>query len=228
MQRDDPLFLHEELMLLVLKDEAGTVASGTMYQYAIGGAILAELLMLRRLGIDSSRRKPRIELLDPAPIGEPLLDEGLGKVVGAKRQATAETWVSRFAGIKELKHRVARQLVDRGILRADEDKILLIFNRRIYPELDPRPERELLARLHEAIFGETRDLDSRTVVLTTLADGAGILRVLFDKRRLRERKNRLEELRAGEIAGEATKAAVEAMQAALIVATVIPAVVITH
>ncbi len=116
----------------------------------------------------------------------------------------------------------------RGILRADEDKILLIFNRRIYPELDPRPERELLARLHEAIFGETRDLDSRTVVLTTLADGAGILRVLFDKRRLRERKNRLEELRAGEIAGEATKAAVEAMQAALIVATVIPAVVITH
>ncbi|MFQ5654362.1 MAG: PAS domain-containing sensor histidine kinase, partial [Planctomycetota bacterium] len=39
---------------------------------------------------------------------------------------------------------------------------------------------------------ETRDLDSRTVVITTLADGAGILKALFDKRRLRERKKRLE------------------------------------
>ena len=39
------LFLHEEVMLLALRDEEGTIASGTMYQYAIGAAILAELLV---------------------------------------------------------------------------------------------------------------------------------------------------------------------------------------
>ncbi len=39
------LFLHEEIMLLALRDEEGTIASGTMYKYAIGAAVLSELLL---------------------------------------------------------------------------------------------------------------------------------------------------------------------------------------
>ena len=41
MQYTDNLFLYEEIMLLALKDEEGTIASGTMYNYADGGAIIA-------------------------------------------------------------------------------------------------------------------------------------------------------------------------------------------
>ena len=43
MTNQSSLYLHEEVMLLALRDEEGTVASGTMYQYAIGAAILAEM-----------------------------------------------------------------------------------------------------------------------------------------------------------------------------------------
>jgi hypothetical protein len=39
------LFLYEEIMLLALRDEEGTIASGTMYKYAIGAAVLSELLL---------------------------------------------------------------------------------------------------------------------------------------------------------------------------------------
>ena len=49
MSANHSLFLHEEILLLALRDEEGTIA-GAMYQYAIGGALLAELLLQTRHG----------------------------------------------------------------------------------------------------------------------------------------------------------------------------------
>jgi hypothetical protein len=138
-----------------------------------------------------------------------------------------QTWVTRFANMKNLKHRVAEQLCRRGILRAGEDKVLLIFTRRIYPEMNPAPERQLIQRLRKAIFTGTRDLDPRTVVLVSLANAAGLLRVTFDKRRLKERKDRIERIVNGEITGKAARAAIEAMQAAIMVAVIVPTIAAT-
>ena len=45
MNGKSSLFLHEEILLLALKDEEGTIASGTWYQQAIAGAILATLYL---------------------------------------------------------------------------------------------------------------------------------------------------------------------------------------
>ena len=39
------LFLHEEIFLLALKDEEGTIAFGAHYNFAVGGAAMAELLL---------------------------------------------------------------------------------------------------------------------------------------------------------------------------------------
>jgi len=141
------LFLHEEILLLALRDEEGTIASGTMYQYAIGADLLAELLLSKRIEVEQSGKRKLVNLVSPSPLGEPLIDQCLEKVSSAKRRAVLQTWVSRFAGVKNLKHRVAQQLYRRGILRADEDKVLLIFTRKIYPEVNPEPEKELIERL---------------------------------------------------------------------------------
>jgi hypothetical protein len=218
------LFLHEEVMLLALRDEEGTIASGTMYQYAIGAAILAELLLNQRIALDESRKKKLVNLISPTPLGEPLLDQCLEKIGNVKRRASLQTWVSRFAGVKNLKHRVARQLCDRGILRASEDKILLLFTRKIYPEINPEPERRLIERLRQAIFTDSRDIDARTVVLVSLADGTGLLKEAFDKKELKGRKARIKEISNGEITGKAAKEAIEAMQAAVMVACIMPAI----
>ena len=45
--------LYEELMLLALRDEKGTLESKAgMYGYALGGAILSELLLSGRVTVD--------------------------------------------------------------------------------------------------------------------------------------------------------------------------------
>lgn len=57
MVKKNSLFLQEEIMLLALRDKEGTIASGSMYQYAISGAILAELLLNNRIVVDESKKK---------------------------------------------------------------------------------------------------------------------------------------------------------------------------
>jgi len=218
------LFLHEEIMLLALRDEEGTIASGTMYQYAIGAAVLAELLLNKRIAVRESRRKKLVNLISSQPFGEPLIDECLEKISNAKRRTSLQGWVSRFAGVKNLKHRVALQLCQRGILRAAEDTILLLFARKIYPEVNPEPERKLIERLRQAIFTDSRDIDPRTVVLVSLANSTGLLKAVFDKKELKGRKDRIKEISDGEITGKAAKEAIESMQAAIMVCCIMPAI----
>ena len=224
MAKNNTLYLHEEILLLALKDEEGTIAGGTMYEYAIGGAILAELLLDKHITIDKSHKRKFVNIENSTTIGEPILDECLQKIATAKRRATLETWVSRFAGIKNLKHRVANLLVNRGILRKDEDKVLLIFSRKIYPEVNPEPERKVIERLRKAIFDDGDDFDPRTIVLLSLAKSADLLRVTFDKKELKSRKKRIEQIVNGELAGKAAQEAIEAMQAAVMVAAIMPAI----
>ena len=61
MTNKNPLFLYEEVMLLALRDDKGTVSLESKYQYAIGGAILAELLILERIRLQKPKRKQLIE-----------------------------------------------------------------------------------------------------------------------------------------------------------------------
>ena len=50
MAQGKPLFLYEEIMLLALRDEEGTIANGYC-EFMVAGAILAELLLDRREGL---------------------------------------------------------------------------------------------------------------------------------------------------------------------------------
>lgn len=225
MKSRSGLRLYEEIMLLALRDEKGTIASGVWIDYAIAGAILAELMLEERVGVDDEgKRKKFARALSPRRTGDPLLDECLAKLRGAKRRATLTTWVSRFASVKKLRQRVADRLCRKGILRSDEDKVMMLFTRKIYPELDPVPEREIVARMRQAIFTRKRDIDPRTSILVSLASGSSILRVVFDKKKLKQQKDRIEEIQNGDLTRGATKAAVEAVQAAVLVAVIMPAV----
>ena len=214
------LHLHEQLMLLALRDEKGTLESkASMYGYALGGAMLAELSLRGKIRIGDDK-KAFVDVIDRSPLGEPVLDECLDKVAHAKRRGRATTWVQRFAGVKRLRHRVAEGLCRRGILRDDEDKILLFFTRRLYPTIDPVPERRLVDRLRDVIFSDSTPADAETVIVVALANATGLLPIHFDRKDLRRRKRHLKRLTEGNMAGAAAQQAVLAAQQAAIAAVV--------
>jgi hypothetical protein len=148
------LHIHEQLLLLALRDEKGTLESRAgMYQYALGGAILSELLVEGCIAVGEDKKK-LVDVVKIKRMYEPVLDECLGMIASAKRRRSASNWVSRFGQIRKLRHRVASGLCHRGILKDSEDKVLLFFTRRIYPTIDPGPERRLVGSLRKAIFSE--------------------------------------------------------------------------
>ncbi|MEA1951173.1 MAG: GPP34 family phosphoprotein [Planctomycetota bacterium] len=226
-ETDKRLFLHEEVLLLALQDEKGVVAFGTMCEQVLGGAMLAELLLQGKVVLEQSGRKKLVVSADGEFLGDPLLDECLTMIDDEKKMSVPQAWVSRFAGIKELKYRTARTLCRRGVLREDEEQILLIFSRRVYPEVNPLPEREIIERLRQAIFSDTNELDPRTIVLIALADGAGLLSAAFDRRELKSRKSRTKMIVDGDIVGQATQEVIQFMQAAATIAAIMPIMTMT-
>lgn len=226
VKSSEPLFLHEEILLLGLRNDAGTPESGIWFREALGGAILAELLLRERIRLVPGKRQELVDMRDRASLGDALLDESLERIATAKRRRPLRHWVTAIGGAGNLRHRVAEGLCRRGILRADEDKVLLIFARKIYPEIDAKPERELVERLRRAVFTATNDVDPRTVVLVSLTWRTGILKAHFGRKEVRRREKRIERIVNGEATGAAAKEALDAAMAAVIVTTcVVPVVV---
>lgn len=221
------LFLHEQIMLLALRDEKGTLESRTgMHSLAVAGGILSELLLEGCIAVGEDKKK----LVDPVKVKrlwDPILEECLGRIAGAKRRRSASNWVCNFAHTKRLRHRVAERLCQRGILRDSEDKVLLFFRRKIYPTIDPGPERRLISRLRRGIFSDSATIEPRTAVLIALAHATGMLPIHFDKKELRKQKARLERITKGDLVGGATRAAVQAAQAAAMAAIMAATVVTT-
>ena len=221
------LYLYEEIALLALKDEKGTFYSSSNYHFGMGGAILAELLLLKKVAVEEKRRAKFLKVIDETPIKDELLDQCLQIVINAKRRTRLENWVSKFANIKQLKHRIALQLCNRGILREDEDTVLLLFKRRVYPELNPIPEEKIIGRLKSAIMGYDSSIDPRTIILISIAKSTDLIKTFLDRSEIKESKERVKKLVNGELTGKATQEAIEAMQAAIVVAAIIPAVIAT-
>ena len=219
MTMHNGLRLHQELLLLALHDEKGTNAFARMLEIGLAGAMLGEFLLEGRAELRPEGRKgrPLVTVVSRAAFGDPVLDDGLRKLVDAKRRGSPQSTVGSLARVKDLRKRTAVALCRRGILRENEESVLLLFKRRVYPTLDAGPERALVQRIREAVEDPEAAVEPRTALLIQLARSTGALRALYSNTEIRARKARLESLKpAAGPGGEATQAAIEAAQAAMV------------
>ncbi len=213
------LHLHEQLLLLVLRDREGTVDyRAGFYNLAMGGAVLAELALAGVVRVEESGKALVEAMPGTARPRDEIMAEALERIRASKRRRRASSWVSIFGNIKRLRHRTALGLCRRGVLRTRESRILLVFSRKLYPAIDPGPERELIADLREAVMGDG-DVEAGLGAVIALAHVTGSLRIHFERKELKARKARLKAIGAGERfasgAGHAAPAARDAAKAAV-------------
>jgi hypothetical protein len=216
------LLLHHELLLLALSDEAGTVAFGEMLGLGLGGALVTELLLAERIGVQRDSgglKRSWVEVRDRTPLGDPLLDEALERLATSKRRTQMSHAVSRLGNRPRLRHDVALALCARGILREDEQRILALFRRKVYPTVNPKPEQALIRRIRAVLDGG-RTPDPRTAALIALAGLTNTLRAIYDRKTLRTLKPRLKALAESQAGSQAAREAVAAAQAAVMAATI--------
>jgi len=201
-------------MLLMLRDDAGTMESHTqMHRIALGGSLLSELLLAGAIAIDDDKKK-LVRVTAAKRFREPILDECMELITTSKRPKNAATWVGRFGVLKRLRHRIAESLCRKDILEDSEDKVLFFFTRAIYPTINAEPERVIVESMRDAVLGDSEELDADVVLLIALAHATGLMRIHFEKSELKARKERIKNIAEGNMAGAATADAVRAAQQA--------------
>ncbi|KAF1350297.1 vacuolar protein sorting-associated protein 74 [Lizonia empirigonia] len=156
------LTLMEEIILMGLKDKQGYLSFwNDNISYALRGCIK-----------DSSRRRfpladRVIEVIDDTLTGEVLLDEAL-KMMKSSEKMSVNSWIDLMSGetwnlmkigyqLKQVRERLCKGLVDKGILRT-EKKNFLLFDMATHPVAEGAAKDEIRRRVRNL-------LTNRTVVL---------------------------------------------------------------
>ncbi len=212
---DRRLNLAEELLLLGLNDEKGTVlmAASLGLPYGLAGALLVELA---RTGLVRIEGKDLVA----APRGlarDEILDEILAAIRASPKTRRIDHWVGRFGRSGRIKKRLLARLVEKGILVREEGRLLWVFPTTRYPQMDPRPESQVRDEVRSALRGVGVP-EERLAALIGLIHACDLVGVLVEKGERREAKKRAKEIGRGQPIGSAVGRAIEAVRAAVIIA----------
>lgn len=217
------LTIPESVLLLALNDETGE-RKGTYLNYALAGAALTELVLKGRLAqLDEPAKS--LAIVSTRPVGDAYIDACLDAVIARGSDLKARTYIEHLGVKPSLPHKVYERLIERGIVSESKSKILFVTVKK-YPEANPAPEDALKARLEKIISG-TGPVDVRDAAIIALALHAGLLPHNFDAGLLKTHKARIKAIsEGGLLPPNATKAVIDGMQAALVIATLIPVIVV--
>lgn len=170
--RQPKLTLMEEVLLLGLKDKQGYLSFwNENISYALRGCIVIELAFRGRISMqkDSSRRRfplvdRVVEVIDDALTGEVLLDEAL-KMMKSSEKMSVSSWIDLMSGetwnlmkigyqLKQVRERLAKGLVDKGILRTEKRNFLL-FDMATHPVADSGAKDDIHKRVRNLCSNRT-------------------------------------------------------------------------
>ncbi|BFZ60765.1 Vacuolar protein sorting-associated protein 74 [Saitoella coloradoensis] len=173
------LTLMEEVLLMGLKDKQGYLSFwNDNISYTLRGCILIELALRGRIAMQKDPNRKRyaladrlIEVVDEKMTGEVLLDEAL-KMMKASEKMSVGSWVDLMSGetwnpmkigyqLKQVRERLAKGLVDKGVLRTEKRNFLL-FDMATHPVSDSAAKDEIRRRVINI-------LSARTVLLPASA-----------------------------------------------------------
>jgi hypothetical protein len=217
------MLLAEDLLLLLTDDGTGKLAvSSTDLDVALGGALLVELALIHRVDVAGPAervREGRLVVRDDDPTGDDLLDEAL-TIVGQKEGKKPQGVVARLG--KRTRVRLYERLVEGGVLRAEDDRILGIFPTHRWPSSDAAHESSVREALLTALRAGTTT-EPRTGALISLLLALHAVHKAVDpdsvglsKRELNVNAKRIAE---GDWAAKAVRQAIDSMNAAIIAAT---------
>ena len=205
------LNLAEEIYLLALDDRQGFTKPlpTSALDYALAAALLMELALADRIDTDLTT----LRVTSNAPTGDPLLDDPLRELQQKPEPQSTAFWLDRLADRSgRIEERVLARLIEKGILKQENRRILWVFDVRRYPLIDDREIKEVRTRLRELILGDGIP-DPRDVVLISLGNACRLLEDLFTPQEFNNRvRDRIVALARLDLIGQETVKAVREIE----------------
>jgi hypothetical protein len=210
----------EEINLLLLDDGGGTFVDLPPHalEFALAGAVLMDLALEGRIDTDPQR----LFVVDPTPLGDDLLDPTLARIVASADAHDTAHWIRAVTDqADDIHSRSLDRLIERGILRREEDRFMWVFKSRRYPIVDNSTVREVKLRLMGVLFSEDIP-DPRDTLLISLSDVCGIFSSLLSNAELDAAAGRIGQVRKLDLLGREVTSAVREIEASLARAVAMP------
>ena len=212
------MIVAEDVLLLLTDDTTGrTLVDGTRRDVAVAGALVGELASVGRLGVTRTTglfRRTEVRVVDATPVGDDVLDDALRRAGGWGGSSPAAVLERVRKG--NPRERVYDRLAARGILRAEQGRVLGIFPTTAWPASDSAHEAEMRRGLHDVLVVGRPPTAREAALVALLAGVDGLAKVMADtglpKRELNARAKRAA---PDDIGGEAVRKALEAIQSAV-------------
>ena len=208
----------EEIMLLLLDDKGGKFVdvSPVSLEYVLAGAVLMDLALDGRIDTDPER----LFVIDPTPVGDDLLDPTLARIVGSEETHDCAHWIkTTIVQAEEIRERALARLVERGILRREDDRFMWVLRTRRYPIIDNKTALEVKLRIMGVLFSDEIP-DARDIIIISLSDVSGILKTLLSAREFKATAQRIDQVRRMDLIGREVSKAVWDIESSLAVAMV--------
>ena len=212
------LVLTEQTLLIALDDEEGRDTA----QWGSGAALAAalQLDLGRRDLLRTDEEKKIVAVEGPEPDHE-LLRDAHATIRASHKRYNAKGWVDRLARGVQTAARpcIARGLVERGILSEERSRMLGVFTRTRFTEVNPVPERELRGRLVDILLTD-REPTEEEALLIGLLEPLGLIDRVVPKENRRTARKRAKEIAEYGLAGTAVRDSVREVQAAVMAAAI--------
>jgi Golgi phosphoprotein 3 len=216
--REKMLSLAEELLLLGLGNGNGAKGKAKVTGLSTGltGAVLMELVLEGHLRVQGSKLK-----VAPGGAGiglerrDEILREALNVIAMDSTSRDAAFWVRVLPRkLGRLQTRFTRRLIDKGIVREEQRRILGLFPSKRYLAVDEEQREEILGRVRSAVLGADQP-DERTEILVALVRSCNLTGRLFTKDELNHARPRLKEIADGSLIGRTVSGSMATAQTAI-------------
>ncbi len=205
--------LGEELLLLALRDNKGTVRStvSLVIEQGLAGALLIELMFAGKVLV----RDKKLYVADSDATGDELLDTALSHIGNSKRERGAKYWVKKLdSRMMENRETIADRLVERGILVRKSGRRLLIVPTTRYKSIDGSAKLKLRKKIHTAVLGG-RTPDQHLAALICLVQVCELSREVFPKHEQRVAEEGMKEISSSGAVGEVVVEAIDGIKKAI-------------
>ena len=186
------LNIAEEIALLSVNEdgEVHPKLKSPKYDIVIASAILMDLALHHRIDTDMNNVIPdKLE-----PMGDPILDVVIEEIKEYGSVRPISEWIADLSLKGQFfRDEIVKSVVDLGILKVENKKVLWMFSKRVYPMIDDKEVKEVRARIRDLVFSDEIP-DYKDIVIISLLKNAGILELAFTEGEMKDYEHRIAQI----------------------------------
>lgn len=186
------MLLVEKLFVLTIDEETGKMNTPFLFSYAITGAVLIELLFLKKITLEKQRFKVIVHPQDSMLTGKKILDYILEEINNSDEKSLGK-WIRKYGNfqVQKITELLIETVKEEGIIRAAIETGA--FRKNEYPLTKPEIKKEILEEIRVGVETETQPTQN-ALALISLMYATWTWRSLLEKKDKKAAKKKMKKL----------------------------------